>query len=106
MTGALVVLLTLTGTFEALLLLNVAARLYQYLMVCLSAAILRFRRPEAERPFRLPLGPAIPASAAVLCLILLVTGQEARNLLYALIALGAGLVLYLATRLTAKRQAS
>lgn len=103
-TGALVVALTLTGTFEALLLLNVAARLYQYLMVCLSAAILRFRRPEAERPFRLPLGPAIPASAAVLCLILLVTGQEAQNLLYALIALAVGLALYLVTRLFAKPQ--
>lgn len=102
-TGGLVVLLATTGTFEALLLLNVAARLYQYLMVCLSAAILRVRRPEAERPFKLPLGPAIPAAAAILCLALLVTGQEARNLLYALAALGVGLLLYLATRLTASR---
>lgn len=102
-TGGLVVLLASTGTFQALLLLNVAARLYQYLMVCLSAVILRIRQPDAERPFKLPLGPAIPAAAAILCLVLLVTGQDARNLLYALIALGIGLLLYLATRLTISR---
>ncbi|WP_047866217.1 APC family permease [Rubrobacter aplysinae] len=102
-TGGLVLVLATTGTFEQLLLLNVAARLYQYLMVCLSAAILRLRRPEAERPFRLPLGPAIPAVAAVLSLALLVTGQDAVNLLAAAVALGIGLLLYIATRLAAAR---
>jgi amino acid transporter len=102
-TGGLVVLLASTGTFQTLLLLNVAARLYQYLMVCLSAVILRIRQPGAERPFKLPFGPTIPAAAAVLCLVLLLTGQESRNLIYALIALGAGLLLYLATRLAASR---
>jgi len=105
-TGGLVVLLASTGTFQALLLLNVAARLYQYLMVCLSAAILRFRQPGTERPFKLPLGPTIPAAAAALCLILLLTGQEPRNLLYALTALGVGLLLYLTTRLAASRKST
>lgn len=104
-TGGLVVLLASTGTFQALLLLNVAARLYQYLMVCLSTVILRIRRPDAERPFRLPLGPTIPAAAATLCLVLLIAGQDTSNLVYALIALGVGLLLYLATRLIASRNA-
>src|SRR4028119_1847361 len=62
-----------------LILLNVAAHLYQYLMVCVSVVILCLRDPEAERPFRLPLGAAIPAVAAVLC-VLLLTQQHAVNL--------------------------
>ena len=93
LTGALVVVLAVTGTFAQLILLNVAARLYQYLMVCVSVVILRLRDPEAERPFRLPLGVAIPAVAAVLC-VLLLTQQPTVNLLAALAALAVGLVLY------------
>lgn len=97
LTGALVVLLAVTGTFAQLILLNVAARLYQYLMVCLSVVILRLRDPEAERPFRLPLGIAVPTVAAVLCMLLF-TQQPLVNLLAALGALAVGLVLYAAVR--------
>jgi amino acid transporter len=93
LTGALVVVLAVTGSFAQLILLNVAARLYQYLMVCVSVVILRLRAPEAERPFRLPLGVTIPAVAAVLC-VLLLTQQPAINLLAALAALAVGLVLF------------
>jgi amino acid transporter len=93
LTGALVVVLAVTGTFAQLILLNVAARLYQYLMVCVSVVILRFRDPEAERPLRLPLGMTIPTVAAVLC-VLLLTQQPAINLLSALGALVVGLGLY------------
>ena len=87
----------MTVNFAQLILLNVAARLYQYLMVCLSVVILRLRDPEAERPFRLPLGFAIPAVAAVLC-VLLLTQQPLVNLLAALGALAVGLVLYAVSR--------
>lgn len=93
LTGALVAVIAVTGTFQQLLLLNVAARLYQYLMVALSVAVLRLRYPDAERPFRLPLGPAIPLIAAALC-VLLFTRQPLVNLLAALGALVVGLVLY------------
>lgn len=96
-TGILVVVLAVSGTFTQLLLLNVAARLYQYFMVCLSVVILRYRRPDAQRPFRLPLGVSIPAVAAVLCVGLL-TQQPLTNLLLALGALVAGLILHLASR--------
>ena len=97
LTGALVVILGVTGTFAQLVLLNVAARLYQYLMVCLSVVVLRLRDPEAERPFRLPLGFTIPAAATVLC-VLLLTQQPLVNLLAALGALAVGLVLYAISR--------
>lgn len=97
LTGALVVLLGVTGTFAQLVLLNVAARLYQYLMVCLWVVVLRLRDPEAERPFRLPLGFTIPAAATILC-VLLLTQQPLVNLLAALGALAVGLVLYAISR--------
>ncbi|MDQ3284886.1 MAG: APC family permease, partial [Actinomycetota bacterium] len=97
LTGALVVILGVTGTFAQLVLLNVAARLYQYLMVCLSVVVLRLRDPEAERPFRLPLGFTIPAAATILC-VLLLTQQPLANLLAALGALAVGLVLYAISR--------
>lgn len=97
LTGAIVVVLAVTGTFAQLILLNVAARLYQYLMVCASVAILRYRDPDAERPFRLPLGPTLPVLAAGLCVFLL-TRQPATNLLVTLGALASGLILHLFTR--------
>ncbi len=97
LTGALVVVLGVTGTFAQLILLNVATRLYQYLMVCLSVVILRLRDPQTERPFRLPLGFAIPAVAAALC-VLLLTQQPLVNLLAALGALAVGLGLYAISR--------
>lgn len=92
-TGTLVVILATTGTFTQLLLLNVAARLFQYLMVCVSVVVLRRRDPLAERPFRLPLGVTIPAVAAILC-VALFTQQPLVNILVAIGALAVGLVLY------------
>ncbi|MGI8540721.1 MAG: APC family permease [Rubrobacteraceae bacterium] len=97
LTGALVIVLAVTGTFAQLILLNVAARLYQYLMVCVSAAILRVRGDDSETSFRLPLGPAIPVVAATLCVVLL-TQQSLFEILALLTALAVGLVLYFLSR--------
>jgi amino acid transporter len=98
LTGAIVVFLAVTGTFTQLILLNVAARLYQYFMVCVSVAIQRRRDPLAERPFRLPFGVTIPV-VAVLC-VALFTQQPLVNILVAVGALAAGLLLYLVGRRT------
>jgi APA family basic amino acid/polyamine antiporter len=92
-TGVIVIILALTGTFEHLILLNVAARLYEYLMVCLAVIVLRFRRRDAVRPFRLPLGITVPLIAAILTIWLLLQ-ESGSQLLAALAALAAGLVLY------------
>ncbi|WP_119065931.1 APC family permease [Rubrobacter indicoceani] len=109
MTGAVVIVLAVTGTFATLILLNVAARLYQYLMVCISAAIIRVRDgepgdategPNAGRRFSLPLGPVIPVVAALMCLYLLAFEQEPMNLLATVAALAVGLALYAAARAT------
>lgn len=105
LTGAVVIVLAVTGTFATLILLNVAARLYQYLMVCVSAAIIRIRErgnedgdTEEEHRFRLPLGPTIPIIAALMSLYLLIFQQAPMNLLATLAALGVGLLLYAVAR--------
>lgn len=96
-TGVVAMIAATTGTFTTLILLNVAARLFQYAAVSLSAVILRFRAKEMERLFRLPFGITIPLVATLLCVGLL-TQETARELGVAVAALGIGLVLHATTR--------
>ena len=96
-TGVAAMIAATTGTFTTLILLNVAARLFQYATVSLSAVILRFRAKEVERLFRLPFGITIPVVATLLCIGLL-TQETARELGVAAAALGIGLVIYMTTR--------
>lgn len=98
-TGIVVILLSVTGTFEHLLMLNVAARLYEYLAVCIAVIVLRFRAKSEKRTFRLPFGVAIPALASALCIWLLCQ-ETASQLLVALGALLFGLVLHWISRRT------
>ncbi|RIV26096.1 APC family permease [Alicyclobacillaceae bacterium I2511] len=98
-TGILAILLAVTGTFQHLLLLNVAARMYEYLMVCLSVIVLRIRPKTrtTSRPFRLPLGWTLPALASVLSLWLILQ-ESLFQLEVALAALLVGLALHLLHR--------
>jgi APA family basic amino acid/polyamine antiporter len=102
-TGILVMILATTGTFTHLILLNVAARLYEYFMVCLSVLILRYRLKDVNRSFKLPFGILIPLVAAVLCIWLL-TREAGNQLLAALIALVVGLILYALGRATQRQE--
>ena len=47
----------------------------QYVPVCVAVLVLRVRRPEAPRPFRLPLGPVIPLAATVCSVALLAAAK-------------------------------
>ena len=38
-----------------------------YALTCLAALVLRVRKPDEPRRYRLPLGPAIPLLATLLC---------------------------------------
>ncbi len=102
-TGILVMIAATTGTFNSLVLLNVAARVYEYLAVCVSVVVLRFTARDAERPFRLPFGIVLPVVAAVLCVWLLAQ-EGGKQLLAALLALVIGLILYTLTRLFQTRE--
>ncbi|MBI3892311.1 MAG: amino acid permease [Candidatus Wallbacteria bacterium] len=83
--------LCLTGTFETLAVLSVLASLLQYLPTIVGVLVLRRTRPEAPRPVLIPGGAAIPATALVVCLFLLVTSERS-YLLGALGALALGVI--------------
>ena len=45
--------------------------LFAFVIVCAAVLILRAKRPEARRPFRVPLGPVFPVLGVVSCLYLM-----------------------------------
>jgi len=57
--------------FEHLILFTVVATFWQYIPTCLALLILRHRRPDLPRSFRVPGGPVIPVIAIGVCLVLL-----------------------------------
>jgi APA family basic amino acid/polyamine antiporter len=103
-TGILVTILSTTNTVQRLILLQVAALLYEYLMVCVSVIVLRFRAKDLNRPFKLPFGIVIPVLSAVLCVWLLAQ-ESSDQLLSGLIALIIGLVLYGISLVTERKAA-
>lgn len=98
-TGVIAVLLALSGTFTHLILLNVAARLYEYGMVCVAVIILRLRQGRTKKSVRLPLGITVPTLAGLLCLALL-TRETATQLGAAGAALVFGLLIFAIGRVT------
>jgi APA family basic amino acid/polyamine antiporter len=47
--------------------------LFAFVVVCLAVLILRTRRPDAPRPFRVPGGPVIPVLGVLSCLYLMLS---------------------------------
>jgi APA family basic amino acid/polyamine antiporter len=65
------------------------------IIVAIAVPVLRRTRPDLERPFRVPLSPAVPALAAVACFYLMLNLDLLSWLRFA-VWLGIGLVIYLA----------
>lgn len=73
-TGALGILLSLTGQAEALAEISSALFMVSYAMLCLSVIVMRSSRPSWYRPaFRVPLYPVLPAVAGLLCIAVIFT---------------------------------
>ena len=72
LTWALAVLLTLSGTFQQLLVLGVVARFAQYIPTTLAVLVLR-RRPDfdPDAGYTIPGGPVVPLITLGLCAWLL-----------------------------------
>jgi hypothetical protein len=47
--------------------------LFAFVVVCAAVLVLRVKRPEARRPFRVPLGPVFPVLGIVSCLYLMLS---------------------------------
>jgi APA family basic amino acid/polyamine antiporter len=47
--------------------------LFAFVVVCAAVLVLRVKRPEARRPFRVPLGPVFPILGIVFCLYLMLS---------------------------------
>lgn len=101
-TGVFAMSLALSNSFSQLILLNVVARLYEYLMVGISVIVLRFREREKHRPIKLPFGITIPLLAVLFCTGLLLS-ESTRQLLLASLALAAGFVFHVVHRWKQRR---
>lgn len=65
-----------------------------FVIVCISVIILRKRRPELERPFKVPLVPLVPLLGVAFCLFLM-TQLPAFTKIAFIIWIAIGLVIYL-----------
>ena len=63
----LTLLLSLTGSFKYLIAASVMVSILQYIPTCLAVILLKRKKPEFERSFRIPGGYCIPVVALVIC---------------------------------------
>jgi APA family basic amino acid/polyamine antiporter len=84
---------------SALLPLRILAELVNigtllaFVIVCAAVLIMRWREPDAPRPFRCPLVPLVPALGIGFCLLLMFS-LPAENWLRLIVWLLIGLVIY------------
>ncbi|MDX8337256.1 MULTISPECIES: APC family permease [Cetobacterium] len=64
-TVILALLIAISGSFVKLAAISVISRFVQYLPTCLAIPVLRKKRPDLARTFKVPLGPVIPIFAIV-----------------------------------------
>lgn len=67
--------------------------LLAFIIVCAAVLIMRWREPEAARPFRCPFVPLVPALGIAFCLVLMFS-LPAENWLRLVLWLLIGLVIY------------
>ena len=91
--SAIAALLAITSQFAELFVLATVSTLVLYLLCCVSAVVLRRRDVRADGvPFRLPLGPLVPALACAAILWLLTSATTREMTLVAGVLLAAGVV--------------
>ena len=73
-TGGIVAVLAGIVPLDVLLSLVNIGTLSAFAIVCAGVLALRYARPDARRPFRAPLSPAVPVLGFALCLYLMIGG--------------------------------
>lgn len=94
--GALALVLLLSGTFDRVLNYVEALLLVSSLLAVAAVIWLRFRRPQAERPFRVPLYPLPPLlfGVATFYMLWFLVEQRKTELLWGGVTLLVGVVFY------------
>jgi APA family basic amino acid/polyamine antiporter len=71
--GVFVAIMTAFLPIDALLHLTNIGTLFAFVIVCAAVLIMRRTNPDAERPFRCPLVPLVPALGIGFCLLLMLS---------------------------------
>ncbi len=72
-TGIVVAFFSAIANINEVVELTNIGTLFAFVLVCIGVILLRYREPERERPFRVPLGPwLIPILGALSCVFLMV----------------------------------
>jgi APA family basic amino acid/polyamine antiporter len=93
-TGVSIALLTLIVPLDILLDLVNIGTLFAFSIVCAGVMYLRWKRPDLERPFKVPFVPLFPILGIMLCAFLAICGLSALTWRNFLISLLIGLVIY------------
>lgn len=97
LTSLAVLALALIGTFKALALVSVVARIAQYVPTCVAVLRLRGMADAPAASFRVPFGPVLPLLAIAVCVWLL-TETPTEELVWGVVVIGAGLSVYVPWR--------
>jgi APA family basic amino acid/polyamine antiporter len=105
-TAAALLMIVYSGTFSGLLAAIAFFFVFDYTLVFLSVFVLRFREPDAERPYR-AWGYPVTTGLALLGSVAFLAGAvkaDMKNSIFALELLGASLPVFLALRLWRRAQ--
>ena len=92
-TGVLVSILAGVLPIEALLALVNIGTLSAFAIVCIGVFVLRLRKPDAARPFRVPFGLVTAPLGAILCIVVM-SGLGATTWIRFVVWFAVGLVVY------------
>ncbi len=94
--GVVVAVVAGVGKLDVVADLVNVGTLAAFVLVSIGVVILRRRRPDMERKFRVPASPFVPILSAVLAVALALKGLPGRTLLSYMVWLAIGLAIYFA----------
>lgn len=105
LTVVLTIPIALSGSFTHLALISAISRFAQYLPTCLAVPVLRWKKPEMERSFKIPLGPVIPIIAVLVSLWILFQSSS-QQIIWGLGGLIIAIPLYFLMKIYNKKERS